>query len=228
MSKLSLVITRTAAAAAFVAIVLGAAALRAAEEPTTPEPPLPLASPTVRAEVEAVIRQYSAWYKDMYTSVKSPPPMDLFDRNEAAPQYLAEEMPDWLVGWDRLNWYFRDPQRNAVMVGQDMLPSNIRVRSLSPDLALATWNIFADMKFTRGPPMGEKLRAQAILRKTRDGWRFIYYAESARATMAYVREMYEDRARPEFKEEMAAEAAAKAAAAPSSAQARPGAAIPAH
>ncbi len=56
------------------------------------------------------------------------------------------------------------------------------------------------MEFRRGPPLGEKLRANAILRRTADGWRFIYYAEAAKSTLAYVRDMYENMATPEFKQ----------------------------
>jgi hypothetical protein len=159
-------------------------------------PDLPLSSPDVRAEVEAVIRQMSA----MFTDLKGPKPLELFDRSEPAPQYLAEEQPDWMIGWEKLEWYFNTPQRNAVVEAMDMNPSNIRVRSLTPDLALATWDIFAEMKFRWSPPLGEKLRANAILRRTDAGWRFIYYAEAPKSTMAYMQDMYENMARPEFKE----------------------------
>ncbi len=157
---------------------------------------LPLSSPEVHAEVEAMIRQMSA----MFTDLDGPQPLELFDRNEPAPQYLAEEQPDWMIGWDKLEWYFNTPERNAAVQAMDMNPSNIRVRSLTPDLALATWDILAEMKFRWGPPLGERLRANAILRKTEAGWRFIYYAEAPKSTMAYVRDMYENMARPEFRQ----------------------------
>jgi len=160
------------------------------------EPVLPLSSPSVQTEVEAVIRQMSA----MYTDLKGPQPIELFDRSEPAPQYLAEEQADWMIGWDKLEWYFNTPQRKAAVQAMDMNPSNIRVRSLTPDLALATWDIFAEMKFRWSPVMGEKLRANAILRKTAEGWRFIYYAEAPKSTLAYVQDMYENMATPEFKQ----------------------------
>lgn len=181
-----------AGALAYPAIAL-AAAPTATGNPT--EPPLPLSSPEVRTEVEAAVRRMSA----MFTDLKGPKPIELFDRAEPAPQYLAEEQPDWMIGWDRLEWYFNTPARNAVVQAMDMNPSNIRVRSLTPDLALATWDILAEMKFRRGPPIGEKLRANAILRRTAQGWKFIYYAEAPKATMAYMQDLYENMARPEFK-----------------------------
>jgi hypothetical protein len=160
------------------------------------EPALPLTSPEVQAEVAAVIHQMSA----LFTDLKGPKPLTLFDRAEPAPQYLAEEQGDWMIGWEKLDWYFNTPERNAVVEAMDMNPSNIRVRSLTQDLALATWDIKAEMKYRRGPPMGEQLRANAILRKTAEGWRFIYYAEAPKSTMAYVRDMYENMASPTFKQ----------------------------
>lgn len=160
------------------------------------EPALPLASPEVQKEVEAMVHRMSA----MFTDLKGPQPLELFDRNDPAPQYLAEEQPDWMIGWDKLEWYFNSAERKAVVEAMDMNPSNIRVRSLAPDLALATWDILAEMKFRFGPPLGEKLRANAILRRTAEGWRFIYYAEAPKSTMAYMRDMYENMARPEFKQ----------------------------
>jgi hypothetical protein len=150
----------------------------------------------VQAGVEAVVRRMSAMYGD----VKGPQAIDLFDRNEPVPMYLAEEEPDWIVGWEALDRYFRTPERFAVVEAMDMNPSNIRVKLLAPDLALATWEIFAEMKFRRGPPMGERLRANALLRNTADGWRFIYYAEAPKSTLAYVRDMYENMATPEFRQ----------------------------
>lgn len=88
----------------------------------------------------------------------------------------------------------------AAVEAMDMHPSNIRVRSLTPDMALATWDILAEMKFRWSPPLGERLRANAILRRTADGWRFIYYAEAPKSTMAYMQDLYRNMARPEFRE----------------------------
>jgi len=178
-------------------LVLGAAA-RAAPPPAGAAE-LPLSSPEVAAEVAAMIHQMSA----MFTRLDGPQPIELFDRNDPAPQYLAEEEADWMIGWEQLEWYFTDPARFAVVEAMDMNPSNIRVRSLTPDLALATWDIFAEFKFRRGPPLGERLRANAILRRTDEGWRFIYYAEAPKSTMAYMRDLYENMATPEFRQRFA-------------------------
>ncbi len=55
------------------------------------------------------------------------------------------------------------------------------------------------MKFRRGAPVGERLRANAILRNTANGWRFIYYAEAPKSTMAYMQDLYANMASNEFK-----------------------------
>jgi len=163
---------------------------------------LPLTAPEVRTEVEKVVYRLG----EMFTSLDGPQPIELFDRSEPAIQYLGEEMDDWMIGWDALEWYFNTPERFAMVEAMDYHPSNIRVRSLTPELALATWDIHAEMKFRRGPPMGERLRANAILRDTSEGWRFIYYAESAKSTLAYINDLYEAMATPEFRERFAEEA----------------------
>jgi hypothetical protein len=183
-------------AATFLTVMLGAGLAAYATLLPAAEPAPALAPPEVRAGVEAVVRRMSAMYGD----VKGPQAIELFDRNEPMPMYLAEEEPDWIVGWEALDRYFRTPERFAVVEAMDMNPSNIRVKVLGPDLALATWEIFAEMKFRRGPPMGERLRANALLRNTADGWRFIYYAEAPKSTLAYVRDMYEGMATPEFRQ----------------------------
>lgn len=65
---------------------------------------------------------------------------------------------------------------------------------------MATWFVWAEYKFKNGPPVGEHLRATGILRKTNGGWKFIYYAESPKSTMAYIKDLYEVMATPEFRE----------------------------
>lgn len=160
------------------------------------EQALPVSSPAVQQAVEQMVYRLG----EMFTELDGPQPNTLFDPAEPAPQYLGEEMDDWMIGWEALNWYFNTPARFAMVEAMDYHPSNIRVRSLAPGLALATWDIHAEMKFKRGPPMGERLRANAILRDTADGWRFIYYAEAAKSTLAYINDLYESMATEEFRQ----------------------------
>ncbi|MDJ0927806.1 MAG: nuclear transport factor 2 family protein [Gammaproteobacteria bacterium] len=158
-------------------------------------PALPLVDAEIHADVAAVIHSMGL----RFTDINGPQPIELFDPDEPAPQYLGEELDDWMIGWDALRWYFETPERFAMIEAMDYHPSNIRVRSLTDDLALATWNVHAEMKFRRGAPLGEKLRANAILRRTAAGWRFIYYAEAPKSALAYMRDLYANMASPEFR-----------------------------
>lgn len=99
------------------------------------------------------------------------------------------------------------PGRFAVVEAMDLNPSNIRVGVLAPGLAVAARENCAEMKFRRGPPMGERLRANALLRNTAEGWRFSYYAGAPKSTLAYVRDMYENMATPEFRQRLQGAAA---------------------
>lgn len=62
--------------------------------PSADEPELPLSSPDVYDEVSEVVKQFGAYFTDL----KEPQPDVLFDRDDPAPMYLAEEMPDWFIG----------------------------------------------------------------------------------------------------------------------------------
>lgn len=156
---------------------------------------LPLNDQATYIAVSEVIQQMGK----QFTDIHGPQPIRLFDPNEPAPQYLGEELDDWMIGWDALKWYFETPERFAAIEAMDYHPSNIRVRSLTDDLVLATWNVRAEMKFRYGPPVGEQLRANALLRNTIEGWRFIYYAEAPKSTMAYMQDLYANMASEEFK-----------------------------
>lgn len=160
---------------------------------------LPLADGQVHDDVVALIHELG----QRFTDIDGPQPIGLFDRDDPAPQYLGEEMDDWMIGWEALEWYFGLPERFAAIQAMDYHPSNIRVRSLTPELALATWNVLAEMKFRRGAPLGEHLRANAVVRKTSAGWRFIYYAEAPKSTLAYIQDLYEATASEAFRSRFA-------------------------
>ena len=154
-----------------------------------------LSTPDVYEEVSEVVRKFGAYFTDL----DDPQPDDLFDRNDPAPMYLAEEMSDWVIGWESFDWYFHAPVRDKLVQAMDYTPSNIRVKSLSDDLAVATWFVWAEFKIGSRPPVGEHLRATGIMRKTDNGWKMVYYAESPISALAYIEDLYEAMASPEFR-----------------------------
>ncbi|MDX2223668.1 MAG: nuclear transport factor 2 family protein, partial [Rhodospirillaceae bacterium] len=97
------------------------------------------------------------------------------------------------------------PRPNAPPSISSFAVSNIRVRPVAADVALAAWEL--DYQFQRGalPAMRERLRASALLRRTPGGWKFFVYAESPKSSMTYLRELYEAIVTPEFKAKVDAE-----------------------
>ena len=70
-------------------------------------PELPLNHTATYDAVSEVIRQMG----ERFTDIDGPQPITLFDPDEPAPQYLGEELDDWMIGWDALKWYFETPER---------------------------------------------------------------------------------------------------------------------
>ncbi len=154
-----------------------------------------LSTAEVYEEVAEVVRKFGAYFTDL----EDPQPDALFDKNDPSPMYLAEEMSDWVIGWQGFEWYFHTPARDKLVQAMDYTPSNIRVKSLSDDLAVATWFVWAEFKLGSRPPVGEHLRATGIMRKTDEGWKMVYYAESPISALAYIEDLYEAMATPEFR-----------------------------
>jgi hypothetical protein len=154
----------------------------------------------VQTEVEAVIQDMARrWAKDTWPTIHK----DLWDANEPMPMYLAEEEDGWRVGWDEMNNYFSRRGGAGFLQATEYNASDIKVRLVSKDIAIATWNIYWQMKMRPTPPIAERLRATGVFRKTKAGWKFIHYAEAPKSPAAYIQELYGDRVSPAFRERIA-------------------------
>jgi len=152
----------------------------------------------LQKDIESVINDMAGrWATNTWPSI----PTDLWDQQEPMPMYLAEEQAGWLVGWDQVRDYF-SPKRAGFMQAADYQPSNVQVRFIAKDLAVATWNIYWQMKLRPMEPIGEKLRATGIFRKTAQGWKFIHYAEAPKSPSVYIQELYGERVSPEFRKRL--------------------------
>jgi hypothetical protein len=148
----------------------------------------------LQADIAAVIHDMAGrWASDTWATI----PADLWDTSEPMPMYLAEEQPGWLMGWDEVREYF-NPKR-GFMEASNYDASNIKVRLIADDLAVATWNIYWQMKGRRMEPIGERLRANAIFRKTTAGWKFIHYGEAPKSPSVYLNDLYTQQTSPEFR-----------------------------
>jgi hypothetical protein len=167
----------------------------------------PAADPRLQTDIEAVVHDMaSRWDNDTWESI----PNDLWDANEPMPMYLAEEQAGWLMGWDQVREYF-NPKR-GFMEASSYQASDIKTRRIAPDIAVATWSIYWQMKGRRMAPIGERLRANAIFRKTDKGWKFIHYGEAPKSPSVYIGDLYAQQASEEFKAKVAAKAKAREAA----------------
>ncbi len=79
-------------------------------------------------------------------------------------------------------------------------PSEIRVREIGDDLALAAWYVKFDYKPWFMPPLGETFKANAVFRNTAGGWKFIHYAETPDSAIMYFERLYRQQASPDFVE----------------------------
>ncbi len=143
--------------------------------------------PVVEADVKAVIHETAnRWNSQDFSSV-----LELWDSNEPFPTYLAEEQAQWFIGWDRLRGYLDPPRPSPAVEAIREEMSNIHVKLISPDLAIAVWDMHFEMKIIGTNPIGENVRVSAVLRLTDAGWRYIHWAESPKTALVYIKGLFE-------------------------------------
>lgn len=163
-----------------------AAAFAAAHKRVQPLVPIEV-DPEVEAGVRAVVLETAErWNSQDYATV-----LELWDRNEPYPTYLAEEQAQWFVGWDRLNEYLDPAVPNPVVDAIREEMSQIQVKEIGENLAIAIWEMRFHMKMRFGNAIGETVRVSAVLRNTPEGWRYIHWAESPKTAMVYIEDLYE-------------------------------------
>ena len=165
---------------------LGTAVIAGAHKTVTPMVTIDV-SPEVEAAVTAVVYETAErWNSQDFSSV-----LELWDQNEPFPTYLAEEQAQWFVGWDRLRDYLDPPAANPIIEVLREEMSKIQVNQIAPDLAIAIWEMHFEMKVRGSNPIGEDVRVSAVLRNTPEGWRYIHWVESPKATMVYIENLFE-------------------------------------
>ena len=112
--------------------------------------------------------------------------LDLWDQDEEAPFYLAEEQERWFIGWEPLRAYLAPPLPNPVLEALREEMYDISVKLIADDLAIVVWYMHFEMKMRGRLPLGEEIRMSAVLRKKPEGWRYIHWAESPLTPGAYL------------------------------------------
>lgn len=155
------------------------------------------APPEVAETIEAMVLEWGRnWSSSNWGAI-----YDMWDPDEEAPYYLGEERQRWLIGREGLQSYFNPPKiLRTIMGGVIMVPYRLRVRLVADDIAIVIWENKLDMDIKGRPPISDNFRANAVMRKTLDGWRFIHYAEAPMAPLAYLEHLYRKAVEPNYAE----------------------------
>lgn len=137
--------------------------------------------------VKALVHETAErWNSQDYRTV-----LELWDPDEEAPFYLAEEQDGWFIGWEPLKAYLSPPLPSPVMEGLREEMRDISVKLIADDLAIAAWYMHFEMKMRGRPPIGEDVRVSAVMRKKPEGWRYIHWAESPMTAMVYIEKLFQ-------------------------------------
>ena len=170
-------------------------ALAGGHKVVKPMVPIPV-DPDVKAGViKTLMETEKRWNSQDFATL-----LELWDEKEQFPTYLAEEQSQWFVGWERMNEYLNPPKANPVVEAIREEYSDIQVKQIAPDLAIAIWYMHFEMKTIASKPIGEDIRVSAVLRNTDDGWKYIHWAESPKTAMVYIEDLFEKDVAPGWDE----------------------------
>ena len=171
---------------AAIGLLIASPAQAGAHKEVVPPPKIEI-DPAIEADIKAVIHDTAErWNSQDFATL-----LDLWDPDEPYPTYLAEEQAQWFIGLDRLRSYLDPSRPNPAIEAIREEMSNIHVKLIAPDLAIAVWDLHFEMKVIASNPIGEDVRVSAVLRNTDAGWRYIHWAESPKTAMVYIEDLFE-------------------------------------
>jgi len=171
---------------AAIGLLIASPAQAGAHKQIVPPPKIEI-DPAIEADIKAVIHDTAErWNSQDFATL-----LELWDPDEPYPTYLAEEQAQWFIGWDRLRSYLDPSRPNPAIEAIREEMSNIHVKLIAPDLAIAVWDLHFEMKVIASNPIGEDVRVSAVLRNTDAGWRYIHWAESPKTAMVYIEDLFE-------------------------------------
>jgi hypothetical protein len=113
---------------------------------------------------------------------------------------VPEEIETPFRSWPEIEKYW-GPGRRVLRAFRWQF-SNLQVKSLAPDLALALFDHFYEIELAVGPPTPPTAgfdRCLAIFRRKADGWKHILYAQCPLGPDTYVRALRQRIVQPDFK-----------------------------
>lgn len=154
---------------------------------TTPAPcPPPTNDP---ASVTALNREIAAFldrYAEAYNRQDYAALLGMWDTDDAAAFYMAEEVDPPLHGWKRINAYFARP---GVLDGIRNEYSRVEAHYLAPDVAIATYFLRFDIQVKNMQPLSSFDRVVAVFRRKDGEWKMAAYAEAPQAPLTMVRKL---------------------------------------
>ncbi len=155
-------------------------------------------STALHQQIETVLkRTEEIWNSQHFYRLK-----DVWDADDPEPWYVPEEIVTPFRSWPEIERYWGPPMR--VLRAFRWQFSNLHVKSLAPDLALALFDHFYEIEVAIGrpplpPPTAGFDRCLALFRKKPDGWKHILYAQCPLGPDTYIRALREKIVQPDFK-----------------------------
>ena len=123
---------------------------------------------------------------------------EVWDADDPEPWYVPEEIPEPFFSWPPLEKYWNPGRKTLEAFRWEF--SNLRVKALADDLALAIFDHFYEFQVAapgQEPSAGFD-RCLTIFRKKPEGWRHILYAQCPYGPESYVRMLRKNMVKPDF------------------------------
>lgn len=148
------------------------------------------------AEIDAVLKKTEEiWNSQHFFRLK-----DVWDADDPEPWYVPEEIERSFHSWPEIEKYW-GPGRRVLRAFRWKF-SNLQVKSLAPDLALALFDHYYEIDVAVGPPTPPTAgfdRCLTLFRKKPDGWKHILYAQCPLGPDTYIRALRQKIVQPDFK-----------------------------
>jgi hypothetical protein len=158
-------------------------------------PAPPVVKDDLYREVEAVLEQT----RDIWNSQDFGRLKEVWDADDPQPWYVPEEIADPFFSWPQIDKYWNPGRKTLKAFRWDF--SNLRVKSLADDLALAIFDHYYEIELGIGPPTPPTAgfdRCLTLFRRKPEGWRHILYAQCPLGPDTYVRALRERIVRDDF------------------------------
>ncbi|MEE2704769.1 MAG: hypothetical protein VX397_01480 [Pseudomonadota bacterium] len=137
-------------------------------------------------------------YIQFWSSAKPTKLIDIWDKSEKEPFYIAEEKIEPIYRWDLLINYWKDAER--ILDKFSLRVWDVKNKQLSDKIVainfMMHWNAIINTKERNR--FGLDLRVSAVTRVTNAGLKFCQYTESPLGALPYIKRIYESNVDEKF------------------------------